>query len=76
MRPLVLLRRLGSANCALVALAVLVAPALPARAALPPGVDDAALASAAVASFPEFFELLSLPNDSANPADIQRNAAC
>ena len=69
MRPCPLLARLGSA-C--VALAVLAAPA---HAALPPGVDDAALASAAVASFPEFFELLSIPNDSANPADIQRNAA-
>ena len=49
--------------------------ALPAGAALPPGVDDASIAAAAVASFPEFLELLALPNDSAKPADIQRNAA-
>jgi acetylornithine deacetylase/succinyl-diaminopimelate desuccinylase-like protein len=27
------------------------------------------------ASFPEFLELLALPSDAANPADIQRNAA-
>ncbi len=46
-----------------------------ARAAQPPGVDDAALRAAAVASFPELFELLALPNDSINPADIVRNAA-
>ena len=51
------------------------AAALPAGAALPPGVDDASIAAAAVASFPEFLELLALPNDSAKPADIQRNAA-
>jgi acetylornithine deacetylase/succinyl-diaminopimelate desuccinylase-like protein len=46
-----------------------------AQAAMPPGVDDAALRASAVASFPEFLELLSLPNDSINPADIQKNAA-
>jgi acetylornithine deacetylase/succinyl-diaminopimelate desuccinylase-like protein len=49
--------------------------ALPARAALPSGIDDAALRTAAVASFPELFELLALPNDSINAADIQKNAA-
>jgi acetylornithine deacetylase/succinyl-diaminopimelate desuccinylase-like protein len=37
--------------------------------------DDASLRASAVAAFPEYLELLSLPNDSAVPADIQRNAA-
>ena len=55
--------------------AALAAAALPARAALPPGLDDASIAAAAVASFPEYFELLSLPNISAVPADVQKNAA-
>lgn len=36
--------------------------------------DDASLRAAAAAAFPEYLELLSLPNDSAVPADIQRNA--
>ena len=49
--------------------------ARPAPAALPAGVDDAAIAAAAAASFPEYLELLSIPNDSIRPADIQRNAA-
>jgi hypothetical protein len=35
------------------AFAVLAAPALPSRAALPPGVDDAAIEAAALASFPD-----------------------
>ena len=50
------------------------ASAPPARAALPPGVDDAAIAAAAVASFPEYLELLSLPNVSIVAANAQRNA--
>jgi acetylornithine deacetylase/succinyl-diaminopimelate desuccinylase-like protein len=37
--------------------------------------DDASLRAAAAAAFPEYIELLSLPNDSAVPVDIQRNAA-
>ncbi|MBK9090703.1 MAG: M20/M25/M40 family metallo-hydrolase [Holophagales bacterium] len=37
--------------------------------------DDASLRAAAAATFPEYLELLSLPNDSAVAADIQRNAA-
>ena len=36
--------------------------------------DDASLRAAAAAAFPEYLELLSLPNDSAVPADILRNA--
>ena len=61
-----------------VALAALLAAALassPAPAALPAGLDDAALAAAAVAAFPEYLELLSLPNDSIRPADSRKNAA-
>ncbi len=54
--------------------AALVSWAVPAAAALPPGVDDAAIAAAAVASFPEYLELLALPNDSIRPADARRNA--
>lgn len=55
--------------------AALVSAALPAHAVLPPGVDDASIAAAAAATFPEFLDLLALPNDSAKPADIQKNAA-
>ncbi len=55
-------------------LAALAAPAPSVRAALPPGVDDDAIAAAAVASFPEYLELLALPNDSIQPADVKRNA--
>jgi acetylornithine deacetylase/succinyl-diaminopimelate desuccinylase-like protein len=55
-------------------LVALAASAAPATAALPPGVDDAAIAAAAVASFPEYLELLSLPNVSISPADVQKNA--
>ena len=55
--------------------AALATAALPAHAVLPPGVDDASIAAAAVATFPEFLDFLALPNDSAKPADIQRNAA-
>jgi acetylornithine deacetylase/succinyl-diaminopimelate desuccinylase-like protein len=65
MRPTALVLCLGAA---------LSAAALPLRAALPPGIDDASIAAAAVASFPEYFELLSLPNVSAVPADVQKNA--
>ena len=36
--------------------------------------SDAQLQAAAQASFPEFFELLALPNDAIVPADIRRNA--
>ncbi|MCM3877342.1 MAG: acetylornithine deacetylase, partial [Thermoanaerobaculia bacterium] len=66
------LRRIAHLRRTLVLLAALAAPA---RAALPPGVDDAAIAAAAVASFPEYLELLSLPNVSISPADVQKNAA-
>jgi acetylornithine deacetylase/succinyl-diaminopimelate desuccinylase-like protein len=45
------------------------------RAAPPEGVDDASLRAAAAASFPEYLELLSLPNDSIHAADIRKNAA-
>jgi acetylornithine deacetylase/succinyl-diaminopimelate desuccinylase-like protein len=65
--------RPGRAPALLAFLAVLAAA--PARAALPPGVDDAAIEAAAVASFPEYLEFLSLPNDSIRPADVQKNAA-
>jgi len=60
-----------------IALAVLLACSGPGAvcAALPQGVDDAALRAAAVASFPELFELLALPNDSISPADVVKNAA-
>jgi acetylornithine deacetylase/succinyl-diaminopimelate desuccinylase-like protein len=37
--------------------------------------DDASLKAAAAAAFPEYLELLSLPNDSAVPADVKRNVA-
>jgi acetylornithine deacetylase/succinyl-diaminopimelate desuccinylase-like protein len=62
-------------RAALMLLTLAAGAASPARAALPPGLDDAAIAAAAVASFPEYFELLSLPNVSISPADVQRNAA-
>lgn len=65
MRPTVLALCLGAT----------LAAALPARAALPAGIDDSSIAAAAVASFPEFLEFLALPNDPVRPADIQRNAA-
>ncbi|HWX55152.1 MAG TPA: M20/M25/M40 family metallo-hydrolase [Verrucomicrobiae bacterium] len=41
---------------------------------LPTGIDDISIRKAAVASFPEYLEFLSLPNDSIKPADIQANA--
>ncbi|MDL2717052.1 MAG: M20/M25/M40 family metallo-hydrolase [Acidobacteriota bacterium] len=63
-----------TARTTLILLALAV-PALPSRAALPPGVDDAAIEAAALASFPEYLELLALPNDSIRPADVQKNAA-
>jgi len=66
------MRRAAPAVLGLVLLAVWAAPV---RAALPPGVDDATIEAAAVASFPEYLELLSLPNDSIRPADLQKNAA-
>jgi acetylornithine deacetylase/succinyl-diaminopimelate desuccinylase-like protein len=47
----------------------------PAFAELPGAIDDAGIRAAAAASFPEYFELLSLPNDSRVAADIQVNAA-
>ena len=65
-------RRAPALLASLASLAVLAAA--PAGAGLPPGVDDAAIAAAAVASFPEYFELLSLPNDSIRPADVEKNA--
>jgi len=37
-------------------------------------IEPSAFQKAAQASFPEFLEFLSLPNDSVNVADIQRNA--
>jgi len=37
-------------------------------------IPQATLESAARANFPEFFEMLALPNDAINPADIQNNA--
>lgn len=55
--------------------AALAASALPAAAALPPGVDDASIAAAAAASFPELLDLLAIPNDSADPANARRNAS-
>jgi len=46
-----------------------------AHAALPDGFDDQAIRRAAAASFPDYFELLSMPSDSIKPEDIQKNAA-
>jgi acetylornithine deacetylase/succinyl-diaminopimelate desuccinylase-like protein len=46
-----------------------------ARAALPDGIDDQAIRQAAVAVFPDYFALLSMPSDSIRPEDIQKNAA-
>ena len=60
--------------CAGAFVLLLASAAAPARAALPQGVDDAAIAAAAVASFPEYLEFLALPNDSIQPADVQKNA--
>ena len=60
---------------ALMLLTLAAGAAAPAPAVLPTGLDDATIAAAAVASFPEYLELLSLPNVSINPADVQRNAA-
>src|ERR1700689_5294593 len=58
------------------AMSLLIAMCLPvAYAALPGGIDDAAIRGAALASFPEYQELRSMPNDSIRPADIQTNAA-
>jgi acetylornithine deacetylase/succinyl-diaminopimelate desuccinylase-like protein len=45
-----------------------------ARAALPDGLDEVALRKAAVGIFPEYFQLLAIPSDSAVPADIRKNA--
>jgi acetylornithine deacetylase/succinyl-diaminopimelate desuccinylase-like protein len=45
-----------------------------AYAALPDKLGDEAIRHAAVAEFPEYFELLAMPSDSINPADIQKNA--
>ena len=45
-----------------------------ATAALPGSIDEVSIRGAAIASFPEYLELLSLPNDSIQSADIQRNA--
>lgn len=47
---------------------------LPSYAALPDGFDEQAIRRAAAGVFPDYFELLSLPSDSAVPADIQKNA--
>jgi acetylornithine deacetylase/succinyl-diaminopimelate desuccinylase-like protein len=44
------------------------------RGSWPTSIDEASIRNAAVASFPEYLELLSLPNDSIKPADIQVNA--
>ena len=55
------MRSTAFALCLGATLALAAAP--PAPRLLPPGIDDASIAAAAVASFPEFFELLSLPND-------------
>lgn len=46
-----------------------------AYAGLPAGFGSDDIRAAAVATFPEYFELLSLPNDSARPGDIQANVA-
>ena len=45
-----------------------------AQAALPDGLDENAIRHAAVGIFPDYFQLLSLPSVSAEPADIQKNA--
>ena len=45
-----------------------------AMAALPDGFDEASIRHAAADIFPDYFELLSLPSDSAVPADIRKNA--
>lgn len=45
-----------------------------AQAALPDGLDDKAIRQAAAGIFPDYFQFLSLPSDSAVPADIQKNA--
>ncbi len=65
----------GKASLALTFFVTLGVSARLAPAELPAGVDGAAIAAAAAASFPEYLELLSIPNDSIRPADIQRNAA-
>jgi acetylornithine deacetylase/succinyl-diaminopimelate desuccinylase-like protein len=44
-------------------------------AALPDGIDEAAIRRSAAAVFPDYFELLSMPSDSIKPEDIQKNAA-
>jgi len=44
------------------------------RASLPDGVDENAIRQAALGVFPDYFQLLSLPSVSAEPADIQKNA--
>ena len=50
-------------------------PNPPAASANSQAIDAQAIRRAAVAVFPEYFELLSMPSDSINAADIQKNAA-
>jgi acetylornithine deacetylase/succinyl-diaminopimelate desuccinylase-like protein len=57
-----------------VALPTLHAETKPVVTTKPLMIDDQAVRRAAVAVFPEYFELLSMPSDSINPVDIQKNA--
>jgi acetylornithine deacetylase/succinyl-diaminopimelate desuccinylase-like protein len=52
----------------------LLAEVQPSFAALPDGIDEAAIRKAAAAIFPEYFQLLAIPSDSAVAADIVKNA--
>lgn len=45
-----------------------------AQAALPDGLDEKAIRQAAAGVFPDYFQFLALPSNSAVPADIQKNA--
>jgi acetylornithine deacetylase/succinyl-diaminopimelate desuccinylase-like protein len=71
---------LGSVALGSLAVAMVSADALRAETAvpqsgLPAGFDDPAIRRAAVAVFPEYFELLAMPSDSISAPDIQKNAA-
>ena len=65
-----------SAPAALLGLALVLAPgASPAAGAVTRVIDDAALRAAAAGVLPELFDLLAIPDDAAEKADVARNAA-
>ncbi len=55
--------------------AIMAYPAISSGQGLPGGIGEASIRETAAGSFPEYFDFLSLPNDSIRPADIRANAA-